>query len=508
MRRNVSFWNVAIGIAIGAAVAACQPTDEAPLSIATSAVAGTDRLNSGESLFAGQSIVAGGTALAYQSDNNLVLYQNGSAVWATMAGLGHSPGQFAMQGDCNAVVYSASGPDWASGTSGQGSSCYAQVIEGDWFICSGTNRVFSARGGGSCGGGGGPSFRCSEPSGAVPLPLLEHFHVRIDPDSLYVCDTQLNWEAHFPWPQPPSTEINEQCVGACGAGCTDNTCTRTGVGNYVNVGGGVACRDTHYECYSTDCCWYHDLCGRMFPTAVFTAPFCHSLAILYGCVACIGPGFNGCSVGPSYTRGFDHPYTAREDCICQDRPGDCYNDCTGQCFPGCDINFDCYDDCTGQYVCGYPFCPDYCNGLCGGAAWCYYGGGVAARTASEDAPPDLEVRLQDRTMLLRSAELAAVAAPLADTGMLSRDEEKGVGARIGWSLRDLVHEKLGGDAAAVAVIGEDGARVELDAAAWDSLDSTPILRVNRRGQLRFHWIGTRNRLPGMKGVQAIEVVRR
>ncbi|TMQ16862.1 MAG: hypothetical protein E6J90_23095, partial [Deltaproteobacteria bacterium] len=29
------------------------------------------------------------------------------------------------------------------------------MSEGDWFICSGTTRVFSARGGGDCSGGGG-----------------------------------------------------------------------------------------------------------------------------------------------------------------------------------------------------------------------------------------------------------------------------------------------------------------------------------------------------------------
>src|SRR5262249_54038015 len=63
--------------------------------------------------------------------------------------------RFEMQTDCNAVVYSASGPVWASNTAGQGSSCYAKVVEGDWVICNGTNRLWTARGGGDCGGGGG-----------------------------------------------------------------------------------------------------------------------------------------------------------------------------------------------------------------------------------------------------------------------------------------------------------------------------------------------------------------
>ena len=289
------------------AVGACDPGLDHSLSRSTRAVAGTDTLNAGERLTAGQAISSGTTMLVYQGDNNLVLYQNGSVLWATMANLGATPDRFEMQTDCNAVVYSAGGPDWASGTNGQGSSCVARVIEGDWFICSGTNRVFSARGGGSCGSS---SYQCGEPSGAVPLPGIEYYHVRIDPDSLYVCDTLLGWEGHFPWPQLSSDEINSQCVGACGGGCSNNTCTHYGYGPYVDVGGGQQCRNVHYDCYATDCCWYHDLCGRMYPTAVFTDPFCHALAIIYGCALCGGPGFNGCS-GPGYTRGFDHP---NEDC--------------------------------------------------------------------------------------------------------------------------------------------------------------------------------------------------
>jgi hypothetical protein len=125
------------------------------LSLASPAVAG-DTLRAGERLYPDQAIGSGGTVLLYQGDNNLVLYQNGWPIWATMAGLGYPTDRFEMQTDCNAVVYSGYGYVWASWTNGQGSSCYARVIEGDWFICSGTTRVFSARGGGDCAGGGGP----------------------------------------------------------------------------------------------------------------------------------------------------------------------------------------------------------------------------------------------------------------------------------------------------------------------------------------------------------------
>ncbi|HEX8111880.1 MAG TPA: hypothetical protein VF516_29310, partial [Kofleriaceae bacterium] len=89
---------------------------------------------------------------------------------------------------------------------------------------------------------------------------------------------------------------------------------------------------------------------------------------------------------------------------------------------------------------------------------------------------------------------------------LAPGERDGLGARTGWSLRDLVHQKLGAGARVAALVDEDGHRVELDAAAWDSAVTTPILRLNRRGRLRFHWVGVRNRLPGAKGVQRIEIV--
>lgn len=145
---------IAMSFCLVALFCGCAASDEV-LSVATGEVAGTDRLAAGETLSPGQAISSGSTRLVYQGDNNLVLYQGGSPVWATMAGLGMATSQFAMQTDCNAVVYAAAGAVWASGTNGRGSSCIARVIEGDWFVCSGTTRVFSARGGGDCSGGGG-----------------------------------------------------------------------------------------------------------------------------------------------------------------------------------------------------------------------------------------------------------------------------------------------------------------------------------------------------------------
>ncbi|MEJ7601363.1 MAG: hypothetical protein WKG01_25890 [Kofleriaceae bacterium] len=137
---------------------ACGALDESP-STTTNELNSPDRLEAGESLAPDQSISSAGTSLVYQGDNNLVLYQAGTPVWASSAGAGEPANLFVMQDDCNAVVYGGHGAVWSSGTSGQGGGCYAKVVEGDWVVCSGADRVFSARGGGDCnddGGGGDP----------------------------------------------------------------------------------------------------------------------------------------------------------------------------------------------------------------------------------------------------------------------------------------------------------------------------------------------------------------
>ena len=60
--------------------------------------------------------------IAMQGDGNLVVYDNGKAIWASnTAGTG-SANYLAMQGDGNLVVYTSGGkPVWASNTAGSGS---------------------------------------------------------------------------------------------------------------------------------------------------------------------------------------------------------------------------------------------------------------------------------------------------------------------------------------------------------------------------------------------------
>src|SRR6185503_9365058 len=82
---------------------------------------GSDILASGAVLNPEQSVLSsdGRFRFKYQSDGNLVLYdQNGTPLWHTHT-YGTSAGFVAMQGDGNLVLYDGSGaPLWASGTGG------------------------------------------------------------------------------------------------------------------------------------------------------------------------------------------------------------------------------------------------------------------------------------------------------------------------------------------------------------------------------------------------------
>jgi hypothetical protein len=99
------------------------------------AAGGSDTLTGEQWLNPDQSIYSadGRTRLIYQLDGNLVLYQDGSPVWASNT-VGTSLGNAKMQLDGNFVVYDASGtPVWASGTQNN-SGAYLGVYNGGSFF--------------------------------------------------------------------------------------------------------------------------------------------------------------------------------------------------------------------------------------------------------------------------------------------------------------------------------------------------------------------------------------
>jgi cell wall-associated NlpC family hydrolase len=98
-----------------------------------SAAAGGSTLSAGQKLQAGQDLVSSGGQykLDMQGDGNLVIYENGSAIWASSTAGTGSANYLVMQGDGNLVVYNRAGkPVWASNTAGTGSANYL-VMQGD-----------------------------------------------------------------------------------------------------------------------------------------------------------------------------------------------------------------------------------------------------------------------------------------------------------------------------------------------------------------------------------------
>ena len=92
-------------------------------------------LTANQALFPGQSLNSpnGAYSLAYQGDGNLVLYSGSGPIWASNTA-GTSPGQAVMQGDGNFVVYDGSGtPVWATNTVGK-AGAYLAVYDGGSFL--------------------------------------------------------------------------------------------------------------------------------------------------------------------------------------------------------------------------------------------------------------------------------------------------------------------------------------------------------------------------------------
>jgi len=77
----------------------------------------------------------GGRELSVQNDGNLVIYENGRAIWASHTSRGNGNFILKMQGDGNLVLYQRSwnreNPIWASNTNGRGAGPFAAVVNKD-----------------------------------------------------------------------------------------------------------------------------------------------------------------------------------------------------------------------------------------------------------------------------------------------------------------------------------------------------------------------------------------
>jgi hypothetical protein len=77
----------------------------------------------------------------------------------------------------------------------------------------------------------------------------------------------------------------------------------------------------------------------------------------------------------------------------------------------------------------------------------------------------------------------------AKVEQLSFTPGDGEGRRSAWSLRELATKLLGEGAAIVEITGEGSKGVTISAEHWQDKSRVPLLRVNRRGLLKFVWVG-------------------
>jgi hypothetical protein len=95
-------------------------------------------LTANQQLTANQSLAScnGGYTLIMQGDGNLVLYQGGTALWASNTA-GSGADEAIMQGDGNLVLYTSSGtPVWASNTAGNTGAYLDEQNDGNVVIYS------------------------------------------------------------------------------------------------------------------------------------------------------------------------------------------------------------------------------------------------------------------------------------------------------------------------------------------------------------------------------------
>jgi hypothetical protein len=80
------------------------------------------------------------------------------------------------------------------------------------------------------------------------------------------------------------------------------------------------------------------------------------------------------------------------------------------------------------------------------------------------------------------------AAELAKVKGMRVEGDSGEEARDAWSAREVAATLVGPGARVTMVRGEDGKKeVAVEEAAWKDASKIPILRINRRGLVKFFW---------------------
>jgi len=101
-------------------------------------------LGAGASLGRGEQVSScnGRFVLAHQGDGNVVLYDNGRALWTTRTD-GRATSSLVMQGDGNLVLYNGGAALWASRTDGHGGATLAVQDDGNLVIYQGGRALWA-----------------------------------------------------------------------------------------------------------------------------------------------------------------------------------------------------------------------------------------------------------------------------------------------------------------------------------------------------------------------------
>jgi Beta-galactosidase len=137
---SLAEWSVVAG--------ATPPGTAAPSNCADSAPVPCGTLTAGHELTSGQSLAScnGDYTLTMQGDGNLVLYQGGTALWASNTS-GSAADEAVMQGDGNFVLYTSSGSAvWSSGTAGNDGASLAVQNDGNVVLYSASGSALWATG--------------------------------------------------------------------------------------------------------------------------------------------------------------------------------------------------------------------------------------------------------------------------------------------------------------------------------------------------------------------------
>jgi hypothetical protein len=183
---------------------------------------------------------------------------------------------------------------------------------------------------------------------------------------------------------------SDDCLGACGAGCSDNTCVLTNTApDQVSCDPDGTAHITQYlahQCWVSDCCYWHDGCQRScayWDAACFA--YCAAGAVQRGCSNCYLSGTPGCDPNGHWAN--IEPWTQPAiyyppNGLCPTPPPPCDDTCNGcGTYSGCgrycgdcqtNICFDTCDNCYGCDVCGDCAPPPSSCGGCGCGCGCGY----------------------------------------------------------------------------------------------------------------------------------------